>query len=371
VTRPLRVVPLEPNTVDDVMAMWSTIDLKPIYQRQSDIWQEAKRQLFVDSLINGYDVPKLYFHDLSWKDERPRKRYAIIDGKQRLEAIRAFIAGDFSLSADFVDLGTTEELADRAAGLSYKDLARKCPGLRARFNEASLPIFLVQTENREYIEEMFSRLNEAVPLNAPEKRNAFGGPLPSQIRGLARDEFFASRIAFQNSRYKHLDLATKFLYVEHRNALDDLKKRDLDAFVRLYKKRNWRAKASGLRASAALILEKMSAVFGRPDPLLDSVGMVTVYYWLFREAFHGRWLGHITHAKLMSFDQARRENRAAIREAQDYALENRTPPRSIRVNSVLAAFERYVQSPNDVTALTQRYKILRVFIETGEVPKAE
>jgi uncharacterized protein with ParB-like and HNH nuclease domain len=69
--------------------------LDPEYQRQSDIWNLEKRQLLIDSIINGYDIPKLYFH----KYPRPKKirgnhyTYAIIDGKQRLESIWKFIDG--------------------------------------------------------------------------------------------------------------------------------------------------------------------------------------------------------------------------------------------------------------------------------------
>jgi len=229
VTRPFRIALLSPNAVADINTLWSAINLDPVYQRRDDIWEEAKQQLFVDSLINGYDIPKLYFHDLSWRLHGPNKRYAIIDGKQRLEAIRGFVEGEFALSDEFEDIEESDpDTARRAAGLGYSQLASKHPDLKARFDQFELPIVLVQTDDLEWIEEMFSRLNEAVPLNAPEKRNAFGGPLPQQIRKLSQDEFFVSRLAFQNARYRHLDLATKFLYMEYRDGLVNLKKRDLD-----------------------------------------------------------------------------------------------------------------------------------------------
>jgi hypothetical protein len=70
----------------------------------------------------------------------------------------------------------------------------------------------------------FSRLNEAVPLNAPEKRNALGGPMPKRIRALANLAFFHTRLPFPTARYRHLDLATKFLYLEDQDGLTDLKK---------------------------------------------------------------------------------------------------------------------------------------------------
>lgn len=371
-TRPFRIGQLQANAVSDIYAMWKAIDFKPTYQRQAEIWEPSKKQLFVDSLVNGYDIPKLYFHDLSWNESGPNKRYAIIDGKQRLEAIHDFIEGKFALSDEFEDIEqSTTEAARRAAGLGYGELGKKHPELKARFDRAELPIVLVQTDDREFIEEMFSRLNEAVPLNAPEKRNALGGPLPRQIRKLAKDPFFVSRLAFPNARYRHLDLATKFLFMEYKGGLTDLKKRNLDDFVKQFKAQNWNRRAQELFSRAELILEKMSAIFVQSDPLLESVGMITIYYHLFREAFDKRWLGEIKRSALVAFDDARAQNRARVKEAQELALEGKRPPKAGEINAVLTAFERYVQSPNDFTALTQRYKVLKHFIREGEIPTTE
>jgi hypothetical protein len=356
-----------------MLAIWSEINFKPQYQRLTDIWPESKKQLFVDSLINGYDIPKLYFHDLSLGKTTPSRRYAIIDGKQRLDAIKAFVDGQFSLSEEFEDVEqVSPEAARRGAGLAYRDVAKKLPELRLRFEMARLPIVLVQTDDLGVIEEMFTRLNEALPLNAPEKRNALGGPLPSHIRSLARSRFFTSKLAFQNGRYRHLDLATKFLYVEHKRGIVDLKKKLLDDFVKDFKRNRRATKAAELHERCKLILEKMEVVFTKtPDPLLDSVGMITVYYVLFRNAFEQRWLTHITRPKLEAFETARIENRERLKQINELVLEDKKIPADLHSNPVLAAFERYVQSPNDYTALHQRYRILRQFIETGVIPATE
>jgi hypothetical protein len=374
-TRPFRTDQLKTNTVNDIQALWNAINFKPSYQRQSDIWEKSKRQLFIDSLINGYDIPKLYFHDLSWSSREPTKRYAIIDGKQRLEAINAFMKDEFELSDDFEDIEQESE-DGTAAGLLYSELSAKRPDLKVRLDQAKLPIILVQTrgvgaQDLEVIEEMFSRLNEAVPLNAPEKRNALGGPLPKQIRRLARDGFFTSRLAFPNARYKHLDMATKFLYIEYKDGLTDLKKRSLDNFVKEFKAENLVGKAAELCEKSSQVLTKMSRVFKESDDLLASVGMVTIYYQLFREAIADRWLDEIERSALVEFDDLRSLNRSRVKEAQELALEQKRPSRALTINPVLTAFERYVQSPNDVTALKKRLAILRQYIRTGKVPSTE
>ena len=63
----MRCVPAHDFTVAKALAWRSAIADDPPYQRPSAVWSLAKQQLFIDSLINGYDVPKIYLHDLRGK----------------------------------------------------------------------------------------------------------------------------------------------------------------------------------------------------------------------------------------------------------------------------------------------------------------
>ena len=45
-----------------VYRMRDRIKMDPEYQRQGDIWNREKRQMLIDTIINGLDVPKLYLH---------------------------------------------------------------------------------------------------------------------------------------------------------------------------------------------------------------------------------------------------------------------------------------------------------------------
>ena len=65
----IKRMPEQDSTVQGLAAAFERFDLQPSYQRQSEVWGEEKRQLFIDSLMNGFDVPKLYFHRL--KQQRP------------------------------------------------------------------------------------------------------------------------------------------------------------------------------------------------------------------------------------------------------------------------------------------------------------
>jgi hypothetical protein len=338
-----------------VYSMRDTIWPAPAYQRTSDVWPPEKRQLLIDSIINGYDVPKLYFHEFfpSKDVDGKRYKYAIVDGKQRIQSIFEFIEGKFALPQD------TEYIHDpsvKIGGLRYKELAREYPDLKNRFDGFVLPIVTIQTQDVELIEDMFSRLNEAVPLNAAEKRNAFGGPIPPIVRDHASLTFFKKKLPFNNARYRHFDLVTKFLYVQHRNALVDTKKAYLDEFVRSFRS-DKKEEAASLEKEAALLGQKskvvvdaMSKVFMDGDPLLRSVGMVLLYYWLFREALNDGWANKLARSALLDFEEQRRVNRVQaekdVTEAKYHLLE----------------FDRLTQSPNDSVALRYRYAVLRHYI---------
>src|SRR5438552_3138935 len=117
------------------------IIVNPEYQRNGDIWGLEKRQLLIDSILNEYDIPKIYFHKLSKQErEKTGKDYAIIDGRQRLETIWKFIDGDFPLADDFDYL---KDQKTKAGGLTYSDLAKNYPKLKIKFDSISLPIIII------------------------------------------------------------------------------------------------------------------------------------------------------------------------------------------------------------------------------------
>ena len=55
--------PLRVNNVLELHRQRDLIDLDPPYQRLS-VWDYEKQRRFIDSVINGIDTPKIYFHDI-------------------------------------------------------------------------------------------------------------------------------------------------------------------------------------------------------------------------------------------------------------------------------------------------------------------
>ncbi len=344
-------------TVSYLHAQRLEIDTNPSYQRQGAIWSVAKQQLLIDSLINGFDIPKIYFHQFPVpKQVQGRKiRYALVDGKQRLEAVFDFLENFFPLSEDFVYL---EDETVHAGGLTYRGLVEKYTHLISLLNATALDVVTIRTDDIELIEELFSRLNEAVPLNAAEKRNALGGPMPITVRDLARVAFFTERVPFNDTRYRHLDLATKFLYWEQQALEDpgfrsvrDVKKYRLDRFFRDMKDDADGAKwAKQYARTATKTLKTLSTVFTKNDrQLLSNVGMISIYYLLARRFDHdGRAL----------------PDRSAFVTFNDMRSLSRVPNEDALVPGQyqLLEFDRLSQSPNDGGALTFRLGVLDAFL---------
>jgi hypothetical protein len=322
------------------------IDTSPTYQRSGEIWTKEKKQLLIDSIINRYDLPKIYFHKLK------NGKYAVVDGKQRLEAIIGFLNGDFPLSDDFVFLRNTNV---EAAGLTYQQIAELSPKLKINFDSFVLPVVIIDTDDIDLIEDMFSRLNEAVPLNAPEKRNAMGGPMAETVRSLANTQFFTKKVKVPKTRFRHLEMACKLLLLSKYEDIQDLKKAYLDEFVKSYKIGNKDTKkknAKDLLSYVKSVLKEMNKIFKERDELLVRSSTIPIYFLLFEHAIYTENLTMITRTKLLRFNRDRKENR--LLAADDI----------INADYDLLEFDRLsVQGTNDPGSIKERLNILTNYLE--------
>ncbi|MGM8850952.1 DUF262 domain-containing protein [Salinicola halophyticus] len=326
------------------------IDLNPDYQRSGGVWTINKKRLLIDSIINDYDIPKLYFHNLG--DEKFRevgKRYAVIDGRQRLETIWSFMDGEFSLSSEFE---YQRDPAISMAGFTYEDIAKRYPKIRIKFDSFVMPIVLVEVteDDIDLIEDMFSRLNEAVPLNAAEKRNAIGGDLVSAIIEVSNHKYFSQNVKFNDARYKHREVAARLLLLEDslidRGSLIDTKREYLDGLATRLKSGD-SVRVENLKKSVISVLDEMSQVFAKKDDLLLAQGIQTVYYLLFRSLVQFNELWKVDRPKLIDFRKDLSENRE--KAASDYE----------GASFELLEFDRLnQQGTNDASSIKERYSII-------------
>jgi len=341
---------LKNSTIMLIHAERDDIFMNPDYQRMGGVWTMEKRQLLIDSILNDYDLPKIYFHAYSNEQiSKTGKRYAVIDGRQRLETILDFIDGKFPLSKDFqYQRDSTLDLG----GLTYGDIAKGFPKIRVKFDSFVLPIVTVSIEgdDLDLIEDMFSRLNEAVPLNAAEKRNAIGGFLVKAITDVAGHQFFQSRVRFRNNRYQHKEAAARFLLLEESfdsgRPIVDTKKVYLDDLARKYHSRGQKH-VQRLAAAVNAVLDVMSREFAARDELLLAQGILTVYYIVFKSALNGGMTEKVTRSKLLRFRKKLSDNRdLAVREYAEASFD-------------LLEFDRLnQQGTNDASSIKERTRIL-------------
>ena len=62
------------------------IDLKPDFQRSADVWNPIMKSRLIESILLGLPLPSFYF-----SEDAITKKLSVIDGLQRLCAIRDFV----------------------------------------------------------------------------------------------------------------------------------------------------------------------------------------------------------------------------------------------------------------------------------------
>lgn len=136
----------------------ASIVVNRTYQRTAKVWPPAARSYLIDTILNGYPVPKIALYQKLDLTKRKTVR-EIVDGQQRTNTILDFYNDKLRIT------GKT-----RYAGKIYSQLDESD---QRRFLEyaLSVDVFVGATEND--IRQVFRRMNSyTVPLNPEEKRHA-------------------------------------------------------------------------------------------------------------------------------------------------------------------------------------------------------
>ncbi|WP_419403185.1 DUF262 domain-containing protein [Stenotrophomonas rhizophila] len=286
------------------------INMSPGYQRRSNLWGKWKRAHLIDSIINGFDVPKFYVADFNRSPggelrETPSV-YAVIDGKQRFEALFAFFNDVFPLNDDATLI---VEPGSAIANLTFSQLSKRYPRIAERL-ESFVPVVMsVGTDTRGLVEQLFVRLNSGVSINGAERRNAMPGPVPGIVRDITVHSFFGERVRFSVDRMQEFNLAAKLLMFEHGGSFAETKARNLDVFVLTVAKqvkpivleldttttdpdrradleRELASIEAPYKAAEERVMQnlgRLNRVFINRDPLLKKQGAIPVYYWFIRQ----------------------------------------------------------------------------------------
>jgi hypothetical protein len=162
--------------IRDLIDKGEVLNLRPEYQRRLR-WSNPQKSRLVESLLLNIPVPPVYFY------ESDAARYEVMDGQQRLNAVREYLAGDFALSS----LAVLKPLN----GLRY---SRCPPRIKRALDRASISaiVLLLESETEQSTHGRFSltdirrfifdRLNTGgTKLNPQEIRNALNPGVFSKV----------------------------------------------------------------------------------------------------------------------------------------------------------------------------------------------
>jgi hypothetical protein len=266
--------------------------------------------------------------------------YAIIDGKQRLQAIFDFMSNDLRLN-DNCRWRFDNKL--ELGGLYYCDLEERYPQMASIIDDYIIDVMSVSTDDQEDINTIFKRLNKGDALTGAEVRNAALGPVADMIRVVAKHDFFIESVSFSTKRLGDFNAAAKVLLFEHFGFPTSTKKKDLDRFVDEMNPDKDRIESAGLKCLSHLNL--MFQAFQHRDSVLRSSGQIPVYYWLVRltpRESHGA-----IRSFLMDFDARRADNR-------NLQTENRLD----EVDPILSRYDVLNRNTNDAGSHRARISIL-------------
>jgi uncharacterized protein DUF262 len=71
------------------------LKLQPEFQREG-VWPRSAKSYFIDSILNSRPIPPIYMQRTT-SVQTGRTEFAVIDGQQRIRAIKEFIEDDFAL----------------------------------------------------------------------------------------------------------------------------------------------------------------------------------------------------------------------------------------------------------------------------------
>lgn len=177
------------------------LDLQPDFQR-GEVWDGKRRQRLVDTVLRDWYVPAIHIV------VDPRDGHeAVLDGQQRLVALRDFVADGFVVDGH---IQPDDETIRALHGLHFSELP---PSRQHAFLTFDLPVVRLTDFKPQEPNELFFRLNQSYNLTPPEKRNALHGPARDQVRDLVKELedvlFRKELVGFNNLRLAYDDIVAR------------------------------------------------------------------------------------------------------------------------------------------------------------------
>lgn len=184
-----------------------SLDLQPNFQR-GYVWDNAKASRLIESILLGIPLPTIYLA------EEMDGKQVVIDGQQRLTAVKKFMQNEFKLKG----MQSFPELNKKTFGDLPKDK-------QETIENSSIRTITFKKESDEDLKfAIFERLNTgSVPLNDMELRNCiYRGPYIELLKDLANYDEFRKLIGIKTAdkRMKDVELVLRFAALYHSTYLN-------------------------------------------------------------------------------------------------------------------------------------------------------
>lgn len=179
------------------------LDLQPNFQR-GEVWGKIKKQRLIDSILRGWHIPPVHVIQVPNSDKQE-----VLDGQQRLAAIRDFMEGEFAINGN---QDPQEKYIMELDGLTWDKLPNE---IAIKIEDFTIRVLTISDYKPGEPGELFYRLNQPTNLTSAEQRNAYFGEARQQVKALS--EYMASfgfnreTLGYSNSRMAYDDVISKFL----------------------------------------------------------------------------------------------------------------------------------------------------------------
>jgi hypothetical protein len=293
-------------TVSDFVSERESIQVAPAWQR-GPAWTAPRQVLLIDSMLRSLDIPKVY---LRVREQPGAFLYDAVDGQQRLRAIWLFRNNELPLKhAEKLELIGTEDIN----GKTYSRLPKP---LRDAFDAFEITVAKIVESDQLEISRLFARLQQGVPLNPAELRNAMLGPVRNLVEAIALSHDFFVRSRIPQLRYRRQDYVAHVFALAAHGTDRDIKAPNLKHLYQEFEPTH--------NSALMKFSKEIEAAFTFLDTLNELLGLsirhkwivVDLAWWVIQQSRQEVKLdAQVVAARFQAFDALRRKHTRAPEDA--------------------------------------------------------
>ena len=309
----------------------------PEYQRDDNIWSDKNRKYLIDSILRGFDIPKIYFHVAD-----NYGGYDVIDGRQRLRAIFDFIRNEF----------TTDEKLINGSAVTYEQLSKED---KEKFEKYIFHIVKITDMTDEELTLLFLRLQLGMPTNSGEKLNAIESKMRTFVQELTKTEFIKN-VSIRKKRFAKEQICAQIcnnsLYIINNDQIRNSKFLNLQKLYYDYKIEDIPNKNNILN-----VFNRLYQIFENDSNLFRTrATIISVYFLIEKYIYEKRSFNDKDLKQFFKLFMAH------IKEEISLGIESK--------NNAILTYHRYVvQGADSASSIMQRNEILNKFFTYYEQNK--